>query len=164
MTMFSFFKNQKRKVLTPIKELMYPDRGGYTGFSLFVWDTRGKPLDTVVLEREDFGSFRPSEIMKGGNGVRDYILEGRFYVFGVLLSMKLERGSLDRINTVFDDLRKHWTPLMDDLEKRRKALDEKKWKEKKTDAFGISTHIDELVDQAFKDSVVNTEYHERVEK
>lgn len=52
--------------IEPIRSILFPDNGGYTGFSIFVWE--------VYLNR-NWGV------------IRLYVMEARYFIRGVLLDL-----------------------------------------------------------------------------
>lgn len=82
-----------QSLIEPKRKVLYPDSGGYTGFSIFVWE--------VELER-DWGR------------VRMFIMEARYYIRGVVL----ERNSLADeneliITTAFEHTEQRWKRKID---------------------------------------------------
>lgn len=86
-----------QSLIEPKITTLYPDTKGYTGFSIFVWQ--------VELER-DWGR------------VRAFVLEGRYYVQGVLLDTQWMANENERFVMNFhDELFKEWKIRMDEVTK-----------------------------------------------
>lgn len=86
-----------KPLIEPKVKTLYPDKGGYTGFSIFVWE--------VELER-DWGT------------VRVFVLEGRYFVQGVLLDHTLHALENERnIMNFHDGLFSRWKEKMDEVTK-----------------------------------------------
>lgn len=84
-----------QSLIEPKVTTIYPDTKGYTGFSIFVWQ--------VELER-DWGR------------VRAFVLEGRYYVQGVLLDTQWMANENERFVMNFhDELFKEWKIRMDEV-------------------------------------------------
>jgi hypothetical protein len=131
----------KRIEISPIKEIVYPGRGGYTGFSICIWETDYSIPGSYHL-MSPWGSVTgASELLKS-----KYVLEARFFVFGSLLDKVLiNKNSLEDIEQISEKLLQGWTPIMDELTRKEKDL----WKQ--NDRSGI--HIDEMVDDKLRNFV-----------
>lgn len=136
----------KRIVFEPEKETIYPDKGGYTGFSICVWNISHTPLDKVSFSNQ-WGRFHPDRIM-GNKTTADCLLEGRFFVFGSLLNLVLELRDDKSIVVVHDRIFEVWKPLMDEIVSKETLL----WKEEERQRI----HIDEIVNDSLRNRVSNT--------
>lgn len=119
--------------ISPSKEEIYPNRGGYTGYSLCVWFVPDENRNNAILVNA-WGGFWDDRVRGNGN----YVIEARFFVYGSLLSHFEERiESNDECDLIVNKFVFSWRPIMDEILYREENL----WKDK--DRHGI--HIDEVV-------------------
>lgn len=79
--------------LQPVFEKFYPDEGGFTGFSIFIWEV-------------------PVEHKWGAD--RFFILEGRYFTNGKLYEHKLEVSDRQAVlESAAQKIENVWTPMMD---------------------------------------------------
>jgi hypothetical protein len=115
-------------------EIIYPDNGGYTGFSIYVWETKNTPPNEYVLVSL-WGGVDGTENLKKSSCV----LEARFFVFGSLMKrFLLTEDSLEKADKIFDDLFRKWQPIMDEVKARENRLHQ--------EAGRTGIHFDEIID------------------
>lgn len=86
-----------QSLIEPKVTTLYPDTKGYTGFSIFVWE--------VELEH-DWGR------------IRAFVLEGRYYIQGVLLETQMQVDQNERfIMGIHDNLFHAWKSKIDEVTK-----------------------------------------------
>lgn len=123
--------------ITPSHKIYYPDKHGYTGFSIVYWNVEKYKFDDITLIRE-WGSFNPDRCLReDGITQADYLIEGRFFVFGSLLALHIEVGSEQKMIEISKELYEKWKPIMDEVNELESRLTHEK------DRNGI--HIDEIV-------------------
>ena len=134
----SWFKKNKRKSYKPMEEIIYPDSGGYIGFSLTIWDTHGASMDKDILV-SNWGGVEGTEGLKNSA----FAFEGRFFAFGQLLRQDLRNGNTyEELKQISNNLFHRWKPIIDEIvERERRLLGEPGRK---------FLHIDEVVDEQLK--------------
>lgn len=131
----------ERKTITPMMEFVYPNRGGYTGFSVLVWGVAGEIPGSYMLVSPWGSADREAQDAKS-----NYVLEARFFVFGSLLGNTVEgRDFSSETDEITFFLLAKWKPLMDKITDTEKRL----WGEE--GRTGI--HIDEVVNDELRDAV-----------
>jgi hypothetical protein len=103
--------------LQPMKFIMYPDRSGYTGFSIGIWDIIGCDLSETLLER-DYGAAKAYN----ATGTGDYILEARFFVFGSLPKLIFRKYNKQEAERMASEIFSSWKPIMDNIIEKRNTL------------------------------------------
>jgi len=131
-----------REKIYPTIEIYYPDRGGYFGFSIVVWETNKAHYYDVLLCYQ-WGSLSTSQLyLKRTN----YLLEARFFVFGSLLKQVLKpSNSFVSMRWLSKRISSKWKPIMNTLLDRQRILMQEKGRS--------GVHIDEIVDGEIRDSL-----------
>jgi hypothetical protein len=99
----------------PSKEIMYPDRGGYTGFSIEFWENPHDGKSHIFSS--EFGGHRLEPFAS------EFVLEGRFFAFGKLISRVLEFGDAEMTLELQKKLYNGWKSIMDDAIKEMNKIE-----------------------------------------
>lgn len=134
----------------PLEEFYYPDRGGYRGFSVCIWEHND--LENVIFSNH-WGGFSPSRVFDGikwkGCG-----LEGRLFVYGKLVSHVLESENFSRLKKIQKNLSGLWVVIIDEIMEKENFL------YKEPERHGI--HIDEILSPDLQSKIDGIPYEQRI--
>lgn len=137
--------------IEPKTAIYYPDKGGSVGYSICTWDIPKNTTWEKVLLLNQWGGFSPQSVFAGGV-YRPFVLEGRLFVFGSLLSLAVV------INDISIPLDQQWRPVMDEILKDIEVV-----LEKNRTSRGSGVHIDEVVTQTTAEKLRSNLYLNRSE-
>lgn len=132
------YSKLNRKRISPAVEIYYPDRGGWFGLSILIWESNYENYDNILLSNE-WGGFSDYDNLK-----RDkFVLEARFFVYGSLLKQIVRTShSLKKLMILSHNIYTKWKPIMDSLKAKEMKLH--------LDKSKTSIHIDEFIEDKEK--------------